>query len=112
MDMSTTAAADALRAVAKALGCLADALEAGPAPMADLVPLDALPVSVRAARRMIASGRLPATKQGRRYLVSRADVARVFAPTTRAPKPSRPRRRESDSARVTRQLESAGILAH
>ena len=54
-----------------------------PALAAAYVTLDELPVTPRAARAMIARGELPATKRGRCYLVLRADVERVFAPTTR-----------------------------
>jgi excisionase family DNA binding protein len=64
-------------------------------------------VSVRTGRRLVRDGKLPATKIGREYLVSPDDVRALLTPTSRAttPKP----KRESESARVARQLSEAGI---
>ncbi len=99
-----------LRQVARAIEALADMMEVGPAPAPELVPLTALPIKPRAARAMIARGELPAVRRGRAYLVRREDVERVFAPTIRSP-PAR-NKRESETARLHRQLAAAGIVAN
>lgn len=76
----------------------------------DLVPLSALPVSPRTARRLIKSGALPAQRVGRGYLVARADAERFFAPTlAKAKVPAKP---PTASARRTHALERAGVVAH
>jgi len=64
-------------------------------------------VSVRSARALIASGRLPAAKVGRAYLVAPDDLARLLAPVLRAPVGAQ--RGEGPNARADRQLASAGF---
>jgi excisionase family DNA binding protein len=64
-------------------------------------------VSVRTGRELIKAGKLAASKPGREYLVDPADVARVLAPTTKAPKPRNCR--EGENARAMRQLAEAGV---
>lgn len=64
-------------------------------------------LTVRMVIRLIHDGRLAATKIGRGYLVDPADVAALLRPTLRQPK-ARPAR-ESESARIARQLAKAGI---
>jgi excisionase family DNA binding protein len=65
-------------------------------------------VSLRTARNWIRDGKLPATKAGRGYLVSPADVGRLLTPVIRsAPRP----KRESENARALRQLREAGVDA-
>lgn len=64
-------------------------------------------VSIRSLRSLIKRGRLPATKVGRAYLVDPRDVAALLQPTLRSAQPER--RRESESARIERQLRNAGV---
>jgi excisionase family DNA binding protein len=78
----------------------------------DLVTLDVAiqpyrGVSLRTARNLIRDGRLPATKLGRSYLVSPADVAALLRPVLRqvAERP----KREGENARAERQLRAAGV---
>jgi hypothetical protein len=79
-----------------------------------LVPLDEAVepyhgVTVRMLRDRINAGQLPAVKIGRRYLVSPADIAAMLVPrllATSRPKP----KRESERARIERQLAKAGIV--
>ncbi|MGD0679751.1 MAG: hypothetical protein ABSC94_30570 [Polyangiaceae bacterium] len=77
-----------------------------------LIPLQAAlkPYSVplRTGRRKIKQGELPASKPGREWLVNPDDVARLFAPTLRAPQSRSVR--ESETARAERQLREAGIV--
>jgi excisionase family DNA binding protein len=96
-----------LRQLAAGLVALADVLEAGPAAPPELMSLSDLPVSPRVARRMIRDGQLAAVRVGREYRVRRDDADRAFAPTVRPPRPRRGR--ESEAARVRRQLEAAGV---
>jgi len=64
-------------------------------------------VSVRSGREWIKRGRLPAVKVGKQYLVAPGDVAALLRPTLRqaALRPVR----ESEKARIARQLADAGI---
>ncbi len=65
-------------------------------------------ISLETARRLIRDGKLPAVLIGRIYLVSPADVAKLFAPKLRnGPAPRKPR--ESETARAERQLTEAGL---
>jgi excisionase family DNA binding protein len=78
-----------------------------------LVPLpDAIKPYKGVTRRqllaLIHSGRLPAARVGRAFLVSPADVANLFQPKLQ-PAPAR-KVRESETARVERQLANAGIV--
>jgi len=92
------------------MGSNQHASDAGETPA--LVPLaEALKryqgVSVRVGRELIKSAKLPATRVGREYLVSPADVAALLAPRLL---PGRPRKiRESETQRIERQLREAGI---
>lgn len=66
-----------------------------------LVPLiDAIApyrgVSLRSVREWIKSGKLPASKVGRNYLVDPADVAALLRPTLRTSPPPGKRPRESE----------------
>lgn len=64
-------------------------------------------VTVRALRAWIHRGLLPASKVGKVYLVAPADVAKLLEPKVR-PAPA-PRSRESERARIERQLRDAGV---
>jgi excisionase family DNA binding protein len=78
---------------------------------AKLLPLDeALApyrVSLRTGRALIKSGKLPASKPGREYLVDPADVARVLTPRLHTPEPNR--KGETPRERELRQLRAAGV---
>jgi excisionase family DNA binding protein len=67
-------------------------------------------ITVRSLRGLIASGRLPATKAGRSYVVRADDAARAFAPTlrTRATKAGKPAIDDSDEA-IDRRLRARGV---
>ena len=64
-------------------------------------------VSLRMIRTWIATGRLPATKLGRAYLVAPSDVAALLTPKLRDV--SAPCKRETESERIARQLAEAGV---
>jgi excisionase family DNA binding protein len=66
------------------------------------------PVTVAMLRARVRRGELPAVKAGRSYLVSAEDIARLYAPTVRGE--AKPRRNESERARIDRQLRAAGIV--
>jgi len=77
-----------------------------------LVPLDEAMRPYRGVtRRMlqcwVRTGRLPAVRAGRGYLVSPADLASLLTPKLREPKARKPR--ESESSRIARQLAQAGV---
>jgi excisionase family DNA binding protein len=65
-------------------------------------------VNARMVRRWIHTGRLPAAKIGRAYLVSPADVAELLRPTLRPPVPRTTR--ETPTARAERLLAASGIV--
>jgi excisionase family DNA binding protein len=64
-------------------------------------------VTVRMLRTRIRRGQLPAVKAGRQYLVTADDVASLYTPVAK-PRPQKGTR-ESDRARMERQLRAAGI---
>jgi excisionase family DNA binding protein len=81
-------------------------------PTPRLVPLEiavrAYPgVTVRMLRDRIRTGRLPATKVGRAYLIDPRDLEALLEPTLRQPPPQPAY--ESPNARGERQLARAGI---
>jgi hypothetical protein len=96
-----------LRQLARGLAALCDLLEQGPPPSPDLIPLASLPIGRKAALAAVHRGALPAILVGRRYMVRREDVAKLLEPKARAPKPRRGR--ESETAKIQRQLREAGI---
>lgn len=66
-------------------------------------------VSRSMARKWIREGRLPATKIGRAYLVSPADLASLLRPTLRQPSKGERKKRETETERAERQLAKAGL---
>ena len=82
-------------AVAAALGACSPGLE--------LVPLAAAGVPVRTLRRAIRAGELPASKAGRSYVVSRADLAAWLEAQRVLPRPAP----EAVSTEADRALERA-----
>jgi excisionase family DNA binding protein len=64
-------------------------------------------LSVAMLRAWIRRGKLPATRAGKGYLIDPRDLADLLRPTLR-PSPAH-RARESESARIERQLAQAGV---
>lgn len=73
-------------AAARVLRAEAQKGEDGPAGD-EVVPLDACGLERAAARRLVATGELPARKVGRRWMVRRADVAGLILAAP-SPKPT------------------------
>lgn len=70
----------------------------------ELAPL--LSTSVRALRRLVKQGKLPAVRHGRAYVVLRADADRLLRPNVA---PAIDSDEASPRERERRQLEAAGI---
>ncbi len=67
-------------------------------------------IPLRTGRRLVRTGKLPATKPGKEYLVRVEDLAALLAPQLRAPAPMLGR--ESPNAKALRQLAAAGLAVN